>query len=197
MCYLQPQLRVEVTRPICQRRAFRSSTTQQSLHFFLYFLPFFSSSLRYHHFRFNRRSSLLSAVIYFYSATYYTSNWFFTLCVCFRVTCRVTDQQMGTKSRQRKVIFEFSCFPCKIACAINSFPSTCMSACWHDRFFSEWHLILDPYRASNCSLGNCRRDHIRNMTGGNKNLDDAYNRVIIRKLQREKNSSVCKVLTII
>lgn len=67
--------------------------------------------------------------------THLTGFYFVCVFPCY-LLCR---RQMGTKSRQRKVIFEFSCFFYARLPAESIFPffsSTCMSACWHDRDFS-------------------------------------------------------------
>lgn len=99
--------------------------------------------------------SLFETIVFFHSSfflihpflfpdTYYTSlTSFYFVCV-FPCVPAVCHWQMGTKSRQRKVIFEFSYFLHKIACAINFFFSVNMHVgmlTWS--FFSEWHLILD------------------------------------------------------
>lgn len=187
VCYSQPQLRSKLPhdRPVNEEHFDRQRHNNRT-HFFISFpLPPLPSPFDIHRYRFNRPVwlSLLSAVYFCFTPQHITRlTGFFTLCVCSRVLpARAPARQMGTKSRQRKVIFWiFMLFPMhKIACAINSFPSTCMSACWHDRFFfslSEWHLILDdPTVRLIVRSATPRRRHIRIVyveVGGNKILRD-------------------------
>lgn len=89
--------------------------------------------------------------------THLTGFYFVRVFPCY-LPCR---RQMGTKSRQRKVIFEFSCFHARLP--VESFffflgfffSSTCMS-CMPTRSFFLW-VASNPWarRVSNCSLGKC------------------------------------------
>jgi len=103
---------------ICQRRAVSIANDRSSLTVFVHTIVFghFSKSFSLFFFSFPPLFSTLQHIIHL------TGFYFVCVFPCY-LPCR---RQMGTKSRQRKVIFEFSH---KIACGINFFlSSTCMSA---------------------------------------------------------------------